>query len=74
MFESSYGDGFGDGKKIGKYEAKLEIARNLLDILDIETIMQKTGLSQKECKIHFAHEKECKIHFAQIKICTPVLF
>jgi predicted transposase/invertase (TIGR01784 family) len=56
MFESSYGDGFGDGKKIGLQEGiekgrnqeKLEIARNLLDILDIETIMQKTGLSQAE--------------------------
>jgi predicted transposase/invertase (TIGR01784 family) len=56
MFESSYGDGFGDGKKIGLQEGiekgrnqeKLEIARNLLDILDIEMIMQKTGLSQAE--------------------------
>lgn len=34
----------------GKLEGKLEIAKNLLDILDDETISQKTGLSIEEIK------------------------
>ncbi|MCV6637293.1 Rpn family recombination-promoting nuclease/putative transposase [Candidatus Albibeggiatoa sp. nov. NOAA] len=54
MFDSSYGDGYGDGKKDGMEEGlekgerqkALEIARNLMDVLDVETIMQKTGLSR----------------------------
>ena len=33
------------GEQKGKLEAKLEIARQLLDVLDVETIAQKTGLS-----------------------------
>ena len=37
-----------EGKKEGKLEAKLEIARQLLDVLDVETIAQKTGLSLAE--------------------------
>jgi len=36
------------GLKKGKLEAKIEIAKNLLDILDIETIAIKTGLSIEE--------------------------
>ena len=37
-----------EGKKKGKLESKLEIARQLLDVLDVETIAQKTGLSLAE--------------------------
>ena len=33
-----------------KIEEKLEIAKNLLDILDNETIAQKTGLGIEEVK------------------------
>ncbi|MCR1950471.1 Rpn family recombination-promoting nuclease/putative transposase [Clostridium sp. DSM 100503] len=41
-----------DREKIeeGKLEEKLEIARNLLDVLDDETIARKTGLSIEEVK------------------------
>jgi hypothetical protein len=53
MYNSSYGSGKIDGIKEsveigikeGEKQAKLEIAKNLLDILDIETISLKTGLS-----------------------------
>jgi predicted transposase/invertase (TIGR01784 family) len=37
-----------EGKIEGKLEEKIEIAKNLLDILDIETIALKTGLSLEE--------------------------
>ena len=37
-----------EGIKEGEKQAKIEIARNLLDILDIETISLKTGLSVEE--------------------------
>ncbi|WP_069472994.1 hypothetical protein [Candidatus Marithrix sp. Canyon 246] len=40
MWESSYG--------LGRKEEKLEIAKSLLDILDIETIALKTGLNVTE--------------------------
>ncbi|WP_069473035.1 hypothetical protein [Candidatus Marithrix sp. Canyon 246] len=43
MWESSYGLG-----RIGRKEEKLEIAKSLLDILDIETIALKTGLNVTE--------------------------
>ncbi|NEW60327.1 PD-(D/E)XK nuclease family transposase [Sulfurovum sp. bin170] len=36
------------GEEIGQREAKMKIARELLDVLDIETISLKTGLSIKE--------------------------
>ena len=43
-----------EGKKEGRAEEKkekqIEIAKNLLDVLDIETISKKTGLSIKEIK------------------------
>ena len=46
--------GIENGEKIGiekgEKQAKIEIAKNLLDILDIETISLKTGLSTKEIK------------------------
>ena len=38
------------GIKEGEKQAKLEIAKNLLDILDIETISLKTGLSIEELR------------------------
>ena len=41
-----------DREKIeeGRLEEKLDIARNLLDVLDDETIAKKTGLSIEEVK------------------------
>ena len=38
------------GEKIGELKAKKNLAKNLLDVLDIETISQKTGLSIEEIK------------------------
>jgi len=38
------------GKMEGKLEGKLEVAKQLLDILDVETIAKKTGLSIKQIK------------------------
>jgi len=35
-------------KNDGKKEAKLEIAKNLLDVLDVKTVAKKTGLSIEE--------------------------
>jgi len=37
--------GMEKGKYLGKKEAKIEIAINLLDLLDSKTISQKTGVS-----------------------------
>jgi hypothetical protein len=39
--------GIQEGKEVGKNEAKIEIAKNLLDILDNETISLKTGLNKE---------------------------
>ena len=39
-----------EGKKEGEIKKQLEIAKNLLDVLDIETISKKTGLSIEEIK------------------------
>ncbi len=39
-----------EGKDEGKKEKQIEIAKNLLDVLDIETISKKTGLSITEIK------------------------
>lgn len=39
---------FDDGKELGKAEGILEVARNLLDVLDNDTIALKTGLSVEE--------------------------
>jgi len=38
------------GIEKGKEEAKIEIAKSLLDILDVKTISEKTGLSEEEIK------------------------
>ncbi len=43
-------EGKEEGRKEGRKEEKLQIAKNLLDILDIETISNKTGLSIQEIK------------------------
>jgi len=40
--------GLQQGKELGEKQAKIEIARNLLDVLDAETIAKKTGLSIEE--------------------------
>ena len=41
-------EGIEQGIEQGKYKEKLTLAKNLLDILDIETIALKTGLSVEE--------------------------
>ena len=41
-------EGLKEGLKEGEKKAKIEIAKNLLDILDNETISKKTGLSVEE--------------------------
>lgn len=43
-------EGRKEGRKEGEREKAIEIAKNLLDILDIQTISQKTGLSIEEVK------------------------
>lgn len=43
-------EGIKEGRKEGEREKAIEIAKNLLDILDIQTISQKTGLSIEEVK------------------------
>ncbi len=39
-----------EGKTEGEHKSQLEIARNLLDVLDVKTIAEKTGLSVEEVK------------------------
>jgi predicted transposase/invertase (TIGR01784 family) len=39
--------GLVQGEKIRREEIKLELAKNLLDVLDIDTIAQKTGLTKE---------------------------
>jgi len=48
--ETAQRKGIEKGKIEGKLEGKLEIAKNLLDVLDIKTIALKTGLSIEEIK------------------------
>ena len=43
-------EGREEGREEGKKEKQTEIAKNLLDVLDIETISKKTGLSITEIK------------------------
>lgn len=43
-------DGEKRGEKRGEKKAKIDVAKNLLDILDIETIALKTGLSLEDVK------------------------
>ena len=42
--------GIGQGIEQGKEEEKVEIAQNLLDVLDDETIALKTGLTIEEVR------------------------
>jgi predicted transposase/invertase (TIGR01784 family) len=39
-----------EGREEGQYLIAVNIAKNLLDVLDIETIAMKTGLSVEEIK------------------------
>jgi len=49
-FEKGIQKGIQKGMKEGEKKAKIEIAKNLLDVLDNETISKKTGLSIEEIK------------------------
>ncbi len=60
MVESSYGwgkregrregkaEGRAEGKKEGRKDEKKELAKKLLDVLDIQTVSEKTGLTEEE--------------------------
>ncbi len=48
--EQGIGQGIEQGKGQGKEEEKVEIAQNLLDVLDDETIALKTGLTIEEVR------------------------
>ena len=50
MIESSYGEGKIEGREEGAKTKTLELAKNLLDVLDIQTIANKTGLTIAEVK------------------------
>ncbi|MCR5754604.1 MAG: hypothetical protein K6G30_07330 [Acetatifactor sp.] len=39
-----------EGRKEGQYQKALEIAKQLLDVLDIATIAVKTGLTEGEVR------------------------
>ncbi|AEB77478.1 Rpn family recombination-promoting nuclease/putative transposase [Clostridium botulinum] len=43
-------EGLREGRKEGVKKGKIEVAKNLLDVLDVETIAAKTGLSVEEVK------------------------
>jgi predicted transposase YdaD len=49
-------DGLKKGRQEGRQEEKLEIARQLLDVLDVETISQKTGLTVTEIQVLRSHD------------------
>lgn len=45
-------EGRQEGERKGRSAAQLEIAESLLDILDVETIAEKTGLTVEQvCKL-----------------------
>jgi predicted transposase/invertase (TIGR01784 family) len=48
MVESSYTIGVKKGIEQGEKKKAVEIARNLIDVLDVKTISKKTGLTEKE--------------------------
>ena len=50
MVESSYGLGKKEGMKEGEKQKAVEIAQQLIDVLDTKTIAEKTGLSIVEVK------------------------
>jgi predicted transposase/invertase (TIGR01784 family) len=43
-------EGRQEGEQLGRQEERLEIAKSLLDVLDVETIAQKTGLAVAEVR------------------------
>lgn len=43
-------EGIEEGREEGEKNKSIEIAKNLLDVLDDETIAEKTGLSVEEIK------------------------
>ena len=49
-FEEGFKQGFEEGLKQARKQQAIEIAKNLLDVLDDETISLKTGLSIEEIK------------------------
>ena len=54
-FETAHNKGFErgieQGIEQGKHQEKLELAKNLLDVLDVQTIAVKTGLTVEEIEI-----------------------
>jgi len=50
MYDSHYGVGLVEGEEKGLIKGKIEVAKNLLDILDDETIANKTGLDINEIR------------------------
>ena len=50
MFETRIMKAFEKAKLEGKLEGKLEASRNLLDVLDVNTIAEKIGLTIEEFK------------------------
>ena len=46
--EDGIEEGIEKGREEGREEAKLEVARSLLDILDIETLAQRLELSAED--------------------------
>ncbi|MEG2058069.1 MAG: Rpn family recombination-promoting nuclease/putative transposase, partial [Romboutsia sp.] len=48
--EKGLEQGIEQGLEQGKIQEKIQIAKSLLDILDLETISKKTGLSVEEVK------------------------
>ncbi|MDN3700433.1 hypothetical protein QWY96_05225 [Vibrio artabrorum] len=47
-FDDGKAEGHAEGHAEGLAQGKLDIARNLLDILDNETIVLKTGLTESQ--------------------------
>ncbi|MBU1654805.1 MAG: transposase, partial [Gammaproteobacteria bacterium] len=48
--EEGKAEGRAEGKAEGEHQAKLAIARNLLDVLDDATVAVKTGLGEEEVR------------------------
>jgi len=48
--DTALNEGLKKGRAEGRNQEKIDIAKNLLDVLDVETIALKTGLSTKEIK------------------------
>ncbi|BDU50557.1 Rpn family recombination-promoting nuclease/putative transposase [Haliovirga abyssi] len=50
-FKKGQKEGIEQGREEGREEEKIKIAKSLLDILDIKTISEKTGLSEEQIRI-----------------------